>query len=263
MLKRYNNIDALKALCAFLVICIHCPFPGLAGEYVVALSRIAVPIFFMITGYFYKPEENPEKRQIIKLLKIILLASVLYFSWNLIIGITKFAADGKIDSISEVFGIFALIVAGVFVIVGLVQLIRRKNLKLVDNHILALGVFYVVVAMAYIFFEVLVVNHRPVLAQGVLEASYPSSHTMLSICILSSAIIEFHKFFDGKKKQLIALDTISIVIMLVIVIGRLLSGMHWFTDIIGGILLSFALVFLYHGILKIIEKRIEIKNNKA
>ncbi|MBE6912891.1 MAG: hypothetical protein E7473_10240 [Ruminococcaceae bacterium] len=106
MLKRYNNIDALKALCAFLVICIHCPFPGLAGEYVVALSRIAVPIFFMITGYFYKPEENPEKRQIIKLLKIILLASVLYFSWNLIIGITKFAAGGKIDSISEVFGIF-------------------------------------------------------------------------------------------------------------------------------------------------------------
>ncbi|MBQ4541530.1 MAG: phosphatase PAP2 family protein [Clostridia bacterium] len=166
-------------------------------------------------------------------------------------------------SISEVFGIFALIVAGVFVIVGLVQLIRRKNLKLVDNHILALGVFYVVVAMAYIFFEVLVINHRPVLAQGVLEASYPSSHSMLAVCILSSAIIEFHKFFDGKKKQLIALDTISIVIMLVIVIGRLLSGMHWFTDIIGGILLSLALVFLYHGILKIIEKKIEMKNNKA
>ena len=166
-------------------------------------------------------------------------------------------------SISEVFGIFALIVAGVFVIVGLVQLIRRKNLKLVDNHILALGVFYVVVAMAYIFFEVLVINHRPVLAQGVLEASYPSSHSMLAVCILSSAIIEIKKLFENKKKLIITLDAISVVVMVIIVLGRLLSGMHWFTDIIGGILLSLALVFLYHGILKIIEKKFEIKNNKA
>ena len=166
-------------------------------------------------------------------------------------------------SISEVFGIFALIVAGVFVIVGLVQLIRRKNLKLVDNHILALGVFYVVVAMAYIFFEVLVINHRPVLAQGVLEASYPSSHSMLAVCILSSAIIEIKKLFENKKKLIITLDAISVVVMVIIVLGRLLSGMHWFTDIIGGLLLSLALVFLYHGILKIIEKKFEIKNNKA
>lgn len=165
-------------------------------------------------------------------------------------------------NISEVFGIFALIVAGVFVIVGLVQLIRRKSLKLVDNHILALGVFYVVVALAYIFFEVLVINNRPVLVEGVLEASYPSSHTVLAVCILSSAIIEFHKFFVSKKKQLIALDVISVVVMAIIVSGRLLSGMHWLTDIIGGLLLSLALVFIYHGALKHIENKTN-KNQKA
>lgn len=160
-------------------------------------------------------------------------------------------------NISEVFGIFALIVAGVFVIVGLVQLIKRKSLKMVDNHILALGVFYVVVALTYILFEVLVINERPVLVEGVLEASYPSSHTMLSICILGSAIIEIHKLFENKKKLVIALDIISVVIMVIIVVGRLLSGMHWFTDIIGGILLSLALVFVYHGVLKLIEKKLE------
>ena len=162
-------------------------------------------------------------------------------------------------NISEVFGIFALIVAGVFVIVGLVQLIKRKSLKMVDNHILALGVFYVVVALAYLFFEVLVINERPVLVEGVFEASYPSSHTVLAVCILSSAIIEFHKFFASKKKQLIALDAIAVVIMFVIVLGRLLSGMHWLTDIIGGLLLSLALVFIYHGLLKLIENK---TNNK-
>ena len=158
-------------------------------------------------------------------------------------------------NISEFFGTLALIVAGVFVIVGIVQLIKRKSLKMVDNHILALGVFYVVVALTYILFEVLVINERPVLVEGVLEASYPSSHTMLSICILGSAIIEIQRLFENKKKLIIALDAISVVIMVIIVGGRLLSGMHWFTDIIGGILISLALVFIFHGVLKLIEKK--------
>ena len=173
---------------------------------------------------------------------------------------TVFSAVGTSDfwyNISEIFGTLALILAGVFVIVGLVQLIQRKSLKMVDNHILVLGVFYVAVAITYILFEVVVINKRPVLVEGVLEASYPSSHTMLSISILSSAIIEIHKFFAGKKKFVIALDTASVVVMLVVVIGRLLSGMHWFTDIIGGILISLALVFIYHGVLKLIEKKKE------
>jgi undecaprenyl-diphosphatase len=94
-----------------------------------------------------------------------------------------FGAIGTSDAwyhISEIFGILALILAGVFVIVGLVQLIKRKSLKMVDNHILALGVFYVVVALAYLIFEVVVINKRPVLVEGELEASYPSS-TVFSV----------------------------------------------------------------------------------
>jgi len=106
-LKRYSSIDALKFLCAFLVICIHQPFPGTVGRYIVAISRIAVPIFFMITGFFYKSEENQEKNKILKLLKIILFASILYFVWNFIIGIAKFIANGNIDSIFEVFEVFS------------------------------------------------------------------------------------------------------------------------------------------------------------
>lgn len=160
-------------------------------------------------------------------------------------------------NISEIFGTLALILAGVFVIVGLIQLIKRKSLKMVDNHILALGVFYVVVALSYILFELVVINKRPVLIEGALEASYPSSHTMLSICILGSAIIEIHKLFAEKKKLVIALDIASVVVMLIIVVGRLLSGMHWFTDIIGGILISLALVFIFQGVLKIIEKKLK------
>lgn len=51
--SRVDSIDILKAICAFLIVCIHVPFPGNIGEYVTTLARIAVPIFFMITGYFY------------------------------------------------------------------------------------------------------------------------------------------------------------------------------------------------------------------
>lgn len=103
MVERYSGIDALKFLCAFLVVCIHQPFPGAIGKYFVAISRIAVPIFFMITGFFYNSEDNREKKQVVKLLKIILVASVLYFVWNFIIGIAKFIVGGSIDSLTEVF----------------------------------------------------------------------------------------------------------------------------------------------------------------
>ncbi len=124
---------------------------------------------------------------------------------------------------------------------------------------MALGVFYVVVAVSYILFEIVVINERPMLVDGVLEASYPSSHTMLSVCIFSSAIIEMHKFFKQKKKQLIVLDSICTLIMLVIVVGRLLSGMHWLTDIVAGILLSLSYVFIYNGVLKILETKEDAK----
>lgn len=106
IVKRHSGIDALKFLCAFLVVCIHKPFPGTVGEYIVAISRIAVPIFFMITGFFYKFEDNQEKKQIVKLLKIILFSSILYLAWNFLIQISEFVVNGNIDSVLKVFQIF-------------------------------------------------------------------------------------------------------------------------------------------------------------
>lgn len=156
-------------------------------------------------------------------------------------------------NISEILGILSLIIAGGFVILGLIELIKHKKLKLVDNHILALGVFYVVVAVCYAIFEIVVINKRPVLIDGNLEASYPSSHTMLAICIMGSAIIEFNRFFNQNKKLLITLDSLCVVLMVMAIISRLLSGMHWFTDILGGIIISASLIFIYNGILKLLE----------
>lgn len=124
---------------------------------------------------------------------------------------------------------------------------QRKNLFKVDFSILTLGGFYIIVMAAYIFFEMFVVNYRPILINGILEASYPSSTTMLVMCVMPTAIMQFNARIknSGFKKCVNILITTFIAFM---VIARLLSGVHWFSDIIGGALLSGGLVMIYYAI---------------
>lgn len=156
-------------------------------------------------------------------------------------------------NITDWLGIIIILFALGFALLGLFQLIKRKSLFKIDKSILLLGVFYVVIIAFYILFENIIINYRPVLMDGVLEASYPSSHTMIAICIMSTAIMQFHELFPERKKLLTLLDILSVFIILTTIIGRLLSGVHWFTDIIAGILLSSALIMLYYSILKYIK----------
>lgn len=131
-----------------------------------------------------------------------------------------------------------------FGILGLVQWIRRKSLRKVDSSILALGGHYLLTGAAYGFFEKCVINYRPVLMEGVLEASYPSSTTVLVICVMVTGMMQLKKRIRNLRLQkwisvLVAAFTVFMVV------GRLLSGVHWVSDIIGGILLSSGLVMLY------------------
>ena len=147
-------------------------------------------------------------------------------------------------TITDWLGIVPIAVALVFAILGLVQLIKRKSLWKVDHSILALGVFYIVVMVAYIFFEVVVINYRPTLIDGYLEASYPSSTTMLVMCVMPTAAMQLNARIKNTVLRRFAVIAI-IVFAAFMVIGRLLSGVHWITDIIGGALLSAGLVTMY------------------
>ena len=150
--------------------------------------------------------------------------------------------------LTQALGFAALGLAPLFALVGLLQLIRRKSLWKVDREILALGCLYVVVFALYILFEKAIVNYRPVIMPGELapEASFPSSHTMLACTVLGSAALLLKKYV--RREELVRpLQILCIVVLLVIVCGRLFSGVHWLTDIIGGILYSAALVFLFSG----------------
>ena len=135
-----------------------------------------------------------------------------------------------------------------FALLGLVQWIQRKHLLRVDYSLLVLGGFYMVVMAAFVLFEVFVVNYRPVLIEGILEASYPSSTTMLVMCVMPTAIMQLNARIKNEvfKRCVASVITAFIVFM---VIGRLISGVHWFTDIIGGALLSAGLVLTYRAII--------------
>ena len=150
------------------------------------------------------------------------------------------------ETLTKLLGLLALATAAGFAAVGVLQFVRTRSLREVDREIIILGVFYAVVLLAYVFFELCVVNYRPVILDEGLEASYPSSHTVLVICIMMTAPAQIGRL--TKNAVLCEAARIaSYVIIAVMVVGRLISGVHWFTDIIGGILLSAALVYFYNG----------------
>lgn len=150
-------------------------------------------------------------------------------------------------NITDWLGLVPIFVCMDFGILGLVQWIKRKSICKVDHDILILGGFYIITIAAYLLFESVVINYRPVLINGYLEVSYPSSTTMLVMCVMPTAIMQFNSRIRNKVlRNIVAITIIAFIAFMVI--GRLISGVHWFTDIIGGALLSAGLVMLYHAV---------------
>ena len=158
--------------------------------------------------------------------------------------------------ITDWLGLVPVFAAFGFAVLGLVQLIKRRSFLKVDYSILVLGGFYILVISAYILFEMLAVNYRPVLIDGYLEASYPSSTTLLVMCVMPTSIMQFNTRIKNESVRNIIFVVIS-VFTAFMVIGRFISGVHWLTDIVGGIILSAGLVMLYYSV-----SSFDIKNIK-
>lgn len=155
-------------------------------------------------------------------------------------------------TVTDWLGLVPIGVAFGFAILGLAQWCKRKNILKVDKSILALGGFYIIVIAVYLLFELVVINYRPVLINGYSEASYPSSTTMLVMCVMPAAIIELR---TRVKKEMVrrCLNLAICAFVAFMVIGRLLSGVHWITDIIGGALFSSGLTVTYASICNILK----------
>ena len=154
--------------------------------------------------------------------------------------------------ITDWLGLIPVFMAIVYAFIGLIQLIKRRSIFKVDKEIILLGLYYIIVIALYVFFEKVIINYRPILMNGFLEASYPSSHTLMTICICGSSILINKKLFNNKITKVI--NYLSIIIITITVVGRLISGVHWFTDIIGGILISSGLLMTFYSLLSIINK---------
>lgn len=155
--------------------------------------------------------------------------------------------------LTDLLSVIPLAIIGGFGFLGLVQWIKRKSFAKVDYSILVLGGFYILVLAIFALFEVVVINYRPVLIEGKLEASYPSSTTMLVMCVLPTAVMQLR----GRIQNRVLNHGVSFVLgafMGFMVVVRLISGVHWITDIIGGALLSTGLVVLYAAFVKLERK---------
>ena len=156
-------------------------------------------------------------------------------------------ANMTLYNITDWLGLVPIFICVFFGGVGFIQLIKRKSLFKVDFDIIILGVYYVIVISGYLIFEMIPINYRPILINGFLEASYPSSTTLLVLSVMPTLIFQANR----RLKNTILKKTIAIIaeiFTIFMVVGRLVSGVHWLTDIIGSILLSAGLFYIYKGI---------------
>ena len=151
---------------------------------------------------------------------------------------------------TNLLGFWAILCGVIFAAVGAVQLVQRKSLAKVDKQILALGALFVLLGIVYVLFEKVVINCRPILMEGetVPEASFPSSHTVLA-CVIFGSVAMLVKDYVNDNRTAALVQNACLVLMIVAVLGRLFSGVHWFTDILGGLFLSFALLQAFSGVL--------------
>ena len=158
-------------------------------------------------------------------------------------------------TITDWLGLVPVFVCLIFGVVGLIQLIKRRSLLKVDFDIIALGVYYVIVILGYLLFEMIPINYRPILINGFMQISYPSSTTLLVLSVMPTLTFQIKARLKNNKIKII-LNLVTVAFSLFMVIARLVSGVHWITDIIGSCFLSTGLFYIYKSV-------VLLKNNRS
>ncbi len=165
-----------------------------------------------------------------------------------------FPFNETLYKITKYAGFIPLAFALYYAVIGFMQLIKTKSLKKVDKNIYLIGGFYVVVLILYVLFDKIAINYRPVIIEGELEPSYPSTHVLLAMCFCLSGVM-MSRFYIKKQAIRNIINIASWIMMLFIVIGRLICGCHWFTDIVGGVIISLALLNIFNALLLLFEEK--------
>ena len=162
-------------------------------------------------------------------------------------------AHMAIYAVTDWLGLVPLSICIGFGIAGLIQWVKRRSLKEVDTDILLLGIHYVLVVFAYLIFEEIPINYRPIPIEGIMEASYPSSTTLLVLSVMPT--LKFQVDRRAQHPRLRKMTSAFVALFsLFMVAGRLVSGVHWFTDIAGAVFLSAGLFMTYRGAVILTDK---------
>ena len=157
-------------------------------------------------------------------------------------------------TVTDWLGLVPIAVCVGFGVLGLLQWIKRKSLARVDADILLLGGYYILVILGYLIFEMIPINYRPIPIDGAMEASYPSSTTLLVLSVMPTLVFQVNERAGrGTVKRVTAV--LSMLFSLFMVLGRLIAGVHWLTDILGAVLLSAGLYLLYRSAVLIIREK--------
>ena len=156
-------------------------------------------------------------------------------------------------TVTDWLGIIPVFVCMIFGVSGLAQALKRKSLIKVDADIIFLGLYYVIVIIFYLIFEVYPINYRPILINGFMEASYPSSTTLLVLSVMPTLVFQTKRRMKSNIIKIV-ISIFSILLSVFMVVGRIFSGVHWITDIVGSILLSEGLFFGYKAVVLMLDR---------
>ena len=157
-------------------------------------------------------------------------------------------------SITDWLELLPLLVCVCFGLIGLKQLLSRKKIFLVDHDILLLGIYYIIVILLYLLFDKMCINYRPILIEGKLEVSYPSSTVLLVLCVMLTLTFQINRRVKNDKTK-IYLETLNNIYIIFMLFGRIVSGVHWITDIIGSIILALGLFKLYISFVNMLDNK--------
>ena len=162
-----------------------------------------------------------------------------------LVGLATFNLDARtilgqsnlMEKLSNLLLIVPAVGALMIAIVGCKQLIRSRSRSGVDRDLWLLLGIYGAMLVLYVLFNCISPNNRPILEDGVCEPSFPSSHTLLAVTMCGTAMIQAVQRIRQEGLRTAAL-VICAVGMVGIVAARAMAGVHWPTDILGGILLG-------------------------
>lgn len=159
--------------------------------------------------------------------------------------------------VTDWLGLVPIFICMLFGAIGLVQLVKRRSLFKVDLDIIILGVYYALVIFGYMIFEMIPINYRPILIEGIMEASYPSSTTLLVLSVMPTLSFQVRRRIKNTIVKNV-INTFSVVFSLFMVIGRTVAGVHWLTDIIGSVILSTGLYMIYKSSVLLFDSNVKV-----